>query len=135
MTDSSKYSIGEPMLRDEKITLRSRLGFIGLGHLGSPIARRLAAAGFPMLVYDLDHAKAVELTAFGAEIAQHPGELANAVDVVLSCLPDEASVEAVYLGTGNVLRSAKPGALMMELSTISPECSRHLHQSARQFNL
>src|SRR5207248_11319456 len=61
--------------------------------------------------------------------------LANAVDVVLSCLPDEASVEAVYLGTGNVLRSAKPGAPMMELSTISPECSRHLHQSARQFNL
>ena len=88
---------------DEKITLRSRLGFIGLGHLGSRIARRLIAAGFPVVVYDLDHRSAMELAHAGAEVARNPAELAKEVDVVLSCLPDEIAVEAVYLASGNVL--------------------------------
>ena len=123
------------MLANEKITVRTRLGFIGLGYLGSRIARRLAAAGFPMVVYNRDRTKAVELADLGAEVAQHPGELAREVDVVLSCLADGAAVEAVYLGTGNVLRSARPGTRIVELSTISPRTSRHLHLAARQLDL
>ena len=123
------------MLPDEKITLRSRLGFIGLGHLGSPIARRLAAAGFPMVVYDPNPMKAAELSALRAEVAQNPGKLAGEVDVVLSCLPDESAVETVFLGTGNVLRSARPGTRIIELSTISPETSRQLHRAAGQFDV
>src|SRR4051812_11918615 len=118
------------MLHDRDITLSSRLGFIGLGLLGSAIARRLAATGFPIVVYDVDPARAVELTALGAEVAPGPEKLANDVEVVLSCLPDESSVEAVYLGTDNVMRTAKPGTLIIELSTISPDLSRHLHRSA-----
>jgi len=123
------------MLPDEKITLRSRLGFIGLGHLGSRIARRLVAAGFPVVVYDLDHRNAMELAHAGAEVARHPEELAKQVDVVLSCLPDEAAVKAVYLGEGEVLRNARTGTRMIELSTISPEFSRHLHRAAQKLNL
>jgi 3-hydroxyisobutyrate dehydrogenase-like beta-hydroxyacid dehydrogenase len=123
------------MLANEKITLRSRLGFIGLGYLGSRIARRLVAAGFPMIVYDRDHAKAAELSALGAKVAPDPGELAGEADVILSCLSDDFAVEAVYLGPGNVLRSARPGARIIELSTISPETSRELHRAARQLNL
>ena len=123
------------MVANEKITVRTRLGFIGLGYLGSRIARRLAAAGFPMVVYNRDRTKAVELADLGAEVAQHPGELAREVDVVLSCLADGAAVEAVYLGTGNVLRSARPGTRIVELSTISPRTSRHLHLAARQLDL
>src|ERR1700756_959706 len=103
------------MSPQEKVTLRSRLGFIGLGHLGAPIARRLAAAGFPMVVYDLDHAKAIEFANLGAKVSPHPRTLAGEVDVVLSCLPDEPSVEALYLGTGDVLHSASPGMRMIEL--------------------
>jgi 3-hydroxyisobutyrate dehydrogenase-like beta-hydroxyacid dehydrogenase len=122
------------MLPDKKITVRSRLGFIGLGYLGSRIARRLVAAGFPTVVYDLDQAKTAELAALGAEVAGHPGKLSNEVDVVLSCLPDEHSVQAVYLGTGNVLGSARAGTRIIELSTISPEASRQLHRAARQFD-
>lgn len=119
----------------EPITVHNRLGFIGLGYLGSRIARRLAAAGFPMVVYDLDHTKVAELAALGAEVAQDPGKLAREVDVVLSCLPTESAVKAVYLGIGNVLRSARPGTLIIELSTISPETSRQLHRTARQYDL
>ena len=123
------------MLPNEKIASGSRLGFIGLGYLGSRIARRLALAGFPMVVYDTDHMKAAELSVFEANIARRPGELAGQVDVVLSCLPDEAAVETVYLGTGNVLRNARPGTRIIELSTIAPATSRQLHQAAREFGI
>ena len=74
------------MLTDRNITSRSRLGFIGLGYLGSRIARRLTAAGFPMLVYDRNRKRAKELAALGAEVAPNPEQLAGNVDVVLSCL-------------------------------------------------
>jgi len=123
------------MLPDEKITLRSRLGFIGLGHLGSRIAHRLVAAGFPVVVYDLDHRSAMELAHAGAEVARNPADLAKEVDVVLSCLPDEIAVEAVYFGSGNVLRNARSGTRIIELSTISPAFSRQLHQAAQKLDI
>ena len=123
------------MLANEKITVRSRLGFIGLGYLGSRIARRLVAAGFPMLVYDRDHAKAAELSALGARVARDPGKLAGEVDVILSSLTDDCAVQDVYLGTGDVLRNARRGTRIIELSTISPETSRGLHQAAGQLDL
>jgi 3-hydroxyisobutyrate dehydrogenase-like beta-hydroxyacid dehydrogenase len=88
-----------------------------------------------MVVYDLDHAKAVELAAPHVEVARHTRILANEVDVVLSCLPDEPAVETVYLGTGDVLRSVRPGTRIIELSTISPETTRNLHRAARQSNV
>ena len=123
------------MLASETITLRSRLGFIGLGYLGSRIARRLVAAGFPMIVYDRDRTKAAELAALGVRVARDPENLAREVDVILSNVTDDSAVQAVYLGTGNVLRSAKPGTRIIELSTISPETSRELHGAARQLEL
>jgi 3-hydroxyisobutyrate dehydrogenase len=106
------------MLAIEKMNLHTRLGFIGLGYMGSRIARRLIAAGFPMVVYNRDRTKSAEFADLGVEVAQHPGELARQVDVVLSCLADGLAVEAVYLGTGNVLRNARPRTRIIELSTI-----------------
>src|ERR1700732_3342518 len=123
------------MLPDEKLTFRRRLGFIGLGPLGPPIARRLVAAGFQMVVYDRDPTKTADLISMGANASSHPRILASEVDVVLSCLPDESSVEDVYMGTGDVLHSARAGTRIIELSTISPETSRKLHQAARQLGL
>jgi 3-hydroxyisobutyrate dehydrogenase-like beta-hydroxyacid dehydrogenase len=123
------------MLANEKITSRTRLGFIGLGHLGSPIARRLIIAGFPTTVYDLNSKSAGTLAQLGAEVAPNPEQLAREVDVILSCLPDESSVEDVYLGKGNVLRSALPGTRIIELSTNSPKTARKLSTAARQYGI
>src|SRR5260370_2171659 len=103
--------------------------------MGSRMARRRVAGGFPMVVYNRDRTKSAEFADLGAEVAQHPGELAREVDVVLSCLADGAAVEAVYLGTGNVVRSTRPGTRIIELSTISPETSRKVHQAARHFDI
>jgi len=123
------------MLVNKKIGIRSRLGFIGLGHLGSRIARRLLTAGFPMIAYDVDDARTVELAERGPDVGSNPGRLAREVDVVLSCLPNELAVEDVYLGRGNVLRHARPGTLIVELSTISAETCRQLHRAAQQFDV
>src|SRR5260370_5728620 len=115
------------MLRPNQISLSSRLGFIGLGHLGSPIARRLVAAGFPMVVYGLDDTKAVKVAEFAADVAWSPGRLAREVDVVLSCLPDERAFEAVYIGKDNVLRIARACTRVIEHSMISPATSRWMN--------
>jgi 3-hydroxyisobutyrate dehydrogenase-like beta-hydroxyacid dehydrogenase len=88
-----------------------------------------------MVVYNRDRAKTVEFAALGADVAQHPEELAREVDVVLSCLADDAAVEAVYLGTGNVVRGARSGTRIIELSTIAPGTSRKLHLEAQQRDL
>ena len=118
-----------------KITKNQRLGFIGLGHLGSPMARRLLAAGFPMVVFNRGTNKTNAFAALGAEVARDPGELAAAVDVVLSCVPDGAAVEAVYLGPGGVLRNAKPGTLIIEMSTVAPDTSQRLYRIAREVRI
>jgi len=118
-----------------RITKNQRLGFIGLGHLGSPMARRLLAAGFPMVVYNRDTNKTKAFAALGAEVARDPGELAAQVDVVLSCVPDGAAVENVYLGPGGVLRNAKPGTLIIEMSTVASDTSQRLYRIARELRI
>jgi 3-hydroxyisobutyrate dehydrogenase-like beta-hydroxyacid dehydrogenase len=118
-----------------KISGHDRLGFIGLGHLGSRIARRLLKAGFPLIVYNRDSSKTGELTALGAEESSRPAQLAADVDVVLSCLTDGAAVEDVYLGNGGVLHSARPGTRVIELSTVAPETSRKIYEAGREFGI
>jgi 3-hydroxyisobutyrate dehydrogenase len=119
----------------KKITKQYRLGFIGLGHLGSPMARRLLAAGFPLVVYNRDSNKTKALSTLGAEVARDPGKLAAEADVVVSCLSDGAAVEAIYLGAGGVLQNARPGTLIIEMSTVAPETSRKLYRVARELGL
>jgi 3-hydroxyisobutyrate dehydrogenase-like beta-hydroxyacid dehydrogenase len=119
----------------KKIAKNHRLGFIGLGHLGSPMARRLLSAGFPMVVYDRESNKTEALSTLGAEVARDPGELAAEVDVVLSCVVDGAAVEAIYLGACGVLRNAKPGAQIIEMSTVAPDTSRKLYRAARELGI
>ena len=121
------------MIIETNVTSQSRLAFIGLGYLGSRVARRLAAAGFPMVVYDRDPEKTKELAALGATVAPNLETLAEEADVVLSCLPSDAAVRAVYLGAGKVLESARPGTRIVELSTIAPETSRLVYDAAQKF--
>lgn len=121
--------------KEEIVTSQTRLGFIGLGHLGSRITRRLVAAGFPMTVYNRDLEKTRELAALGADVVPDPRKLADRVDVVLSCLADRAAVESVYLGASGVLRTARPGSAIIEMSTVAPETSQKLYQAAREFGI
>jgi 3-hydroxyisobutyrate dehydrogenase-like beta-hydroxyacid dehydrogenase len=95
----------------------------------------LVAAGFSMVVHDRDREKTKELAALGATVAPNPETMAEEADVVLSCLPSDAAVTTVYLGTGKLLESARPGTRIVELSTIAPETSRLIHDAAAKFDL
>ena len=123
------------MLANHGITSQTPLGFIGLGYLGSRIARRLVAAGFPMAVYDRDPMKTAEFSALGVGVALNISELARDVDVLLSCLSDDAAVEDVYFGTHKVLQTVGRYRTIIELSTVAPDTARRLSRAGAGLGL
>jgi len=120
---------------NKEITSETRLGFIGLGYLGSRIAGRLAAAGFPLTVWDIDSKKAAKFSAPRVTIALTAAELARGVDVVLSCLPDDNAVEDVYFGVRKVFGTGGGYRRLIELSTIAPETARRLHSAGERLGI
>src|SRR5437879_12174716 len=106
-----------------------KLGWIGLGNMGSRIAKRLRNAGYPLIVYNRDRSKSEDLISQGAEIAASPAELAASADVIFSCLSDGTAIQSVYFGPDGVLRNAKPGAYIVQMSTVSPETSLHVYRA------
>src|SRR5271168_1270227 len=105
-----------------------KLGFIGLGNMGSRIAQRLLDHGYSLVAYDKDIAKAAAVTAKGGLAAKNTLEVARTADVVLSCLTNDEVVQSVYAGPAGVFAEARPGTIVLEMSTISPESSQELHR-------
>jgi 3-hydroxyisobutyrate dehydrogenase-like beta-hydroxyacid dehydrogenase len=99
----------------------SRLGFIGIGYMGRPIARRLRESGFKLTAYDRNPSKAQELVQYGGTVAQSVSELSASCNVVLSCLPSDEAVLNIYGGANGVFANARPGSLVIDLSTVYPE--------------
>jgi 3-hydroxyisobutyrate dehydrogenase-like beta-hydroxyacid dehydrogenase len=110
----------------------TRLGYIGLGAMGSRIAGRLLTAGYEVSVYDRNPPKIDALKAKGAKACESVAALARSVDVVLSCLTDDQSVRNVYFGNSGVLANAKPGTVVIEMSTILPATSREVANEGSQ---
>ena len=100
-----------------------RLGFIGLGTMGRPMARNLLKAGFSLTVYNRTASKAYPLLELGAAWAPSPADLARASDVVLTILPDTPDVEAVLFGPKGVWEGIRPGSIVIEMSTIAPDAA------------
>ena len=108
------------------ITKSMQLGFIGIGNMGSRIARRLIDHDYGVTVYDGNAERASELTRDGAVLAKRVADLARKADVVLSCLTNDEAVRSVYLGPDGVLANARPGSIVLEMSTVSPDTSREI---------
>jgi 3-hydroxyisobutyrate dehydrogenase len=104
----------------------NRLGFVGIGYMGRPIARRLLESGFKLTAYDRDQSRAEELIQFGGNVAQSVSELSSNCSVVLSCLPSDEAVLDIYRGPGGVFANAHPGSRVIDLSTVYPETSQEL---------
>jgi 3-hydroxyisobutyrate dehydrogenase len=109
---------------------RPRLGFIGMGGMGSRMAARLLDAGYDVTVYNRKRDRTQPLAQRGAKVAATPAELAAGVDFVLSSLADDAAVEAVMLGADGALSTARANAVFIEMSTVSPRTSRRLYEAA-----
>lgn len=108
----------------------TKLAFIGLGNMGSRVAKRLLAAGYTVSVFDRDPSRSEALTPNGAKSVVSVAELAKSVNVFLSCLTDDQAVRDVYYGPAGVLANASAGLVILEMSTVSPATSRELANKA-----
>src|SRR6266404_944469 len=105
---------------------KSKLGFVGIGYMGRPIARRLLESGFKLTAYDRDHGKAEELVRYGGSVAKSVSELFSGCNVILSCLPSDEAVLDIYRGPDGAFANTSPGSVIIDMSTVYPETSREL---------
>lgn len=112
--------------------MAEKIGFIGLGIMGRPMAKNLLKAGHELVLYTRTKEKAENLAGEGATVADSPKEVAESADVVITMLPDSPDVEAVVAGKDGVLEGIKEGALIIDMSTISPVVARDLAGKARE---
>src|SRR2546427_4146404 len=108
-----------------------RVGFIGVGAMGSRMAGRLLAAHHEVVVYDRTQESTLPLQQRGAKVAATSRQLAAGVDMVFSSVTNDAALEQVMYGPDGVLAGARAGATVVDMSTVSPLTSRRLHEAGR----
>ena len=104
-----------------------RIGFIGTGNIGTPMAASILKAGNELVVHDLHRDKTAPLVAEGAEWADSPAEVAAQCDITCTCLPGPTEMEPVTLGPGGILEGAQPGSVYIDHTTNSPLLARRVH--------
>jgi 3-hydroxyisobutyrate dehydrogenase len=102
------------------------VGVIGLGKMGKPIARNLLKAGFTVVVHNRSNGATQEIVAEGATDGGSPQGIAEAADIIITSLPDPSAVRKVYLETGGLVETARPGQVIADTSTIDPGLSREI---------
>lgn len=115
-----------------------RIGFIGLGNMGSAIARNLINAGHDLKLYNRTRSRAEALSSLGASVVETPAAAAKDVEVLITMLADDRAVEDVLFGPGNAVNHISPRSIHISMSTISVSLSRRLaeaHESRRQHYL
>jgi 2-hydroxy-3-oxopropionate reductase len=103
-----------------------KVGYIGLGLMGKPMARNILKAGYPLVVHNRSQEKVNELVQEGAIAANSPAEVASQVDVVFTNLPDSPDVEKVVLGENGIFEGGRKGLIFVDNSTIKPEVARKI---------
>lgn len=111
-------------------TTPQRVGFLGMGLMGSRMARNLARKGFAVTVWNRTRARAEALVADGAKVASTPAELMGEVDVACTCLSTPSVLEEAVDGKDGLFRKARKGQLLIDFSTISPAMALSLERRA-----
>jgi len=97
-----------------------KVGFIGLGNIGMPMAKVLLAAGFDLTVYNRSQGKVHEMATIGAKAASFVAEITETTDILLTCLPDVPTVEQVFLGDDGIIANTRSGQILVDHSTVEP---------------
>ncbi len=105
-----------------------RIGFIGLGIMGKPMARNLIKEGYSLVVHNRSRGPVEELASEGATPASSPKEVAEHSDLVITMLPDSPDVDQVVTGPGGVVEGVRPGMLFVDMSTIAPATTREIYK-------
>lgn len=103
-----------------------RVGFCGMGIMGSRMARNLAQKGFEVVAWNRTRSRAEALGSFGVKVASTPAELASQVDALCTCVADPPALREVALGREGLLSTSRKGQLFIDFSTVSPELTREL---------
>ena len=98
----------------------AKVGFIGAGSIGFPMAKNIVTGGFPLVVFDVSPEPLRELEACGAEVAATPAELGQECGIIGICVNNDDQVEQVFVGDGGLLGGAKPDTIIAIHSTIRP---------------
>jgi len=109
-----------------------KIGFVGLGHMGAPMARNLLKAGHALMVYDVVQRNVDALKAAGAGAARSAARAADEAELVITMLPSSPHVKTVYLGSDGVLAGVAPGVTLIDSSTIDPHTAREVAVLAAQ---
>jgi len=112
--------------------MSERIGFIGLGHMGGPMASNLVRKGFSLNVFDIVPAARRAVEALGARGASDVADVAAASDIVITMLPDSATVDQVIAGAGGILAHLRAGGIVMDMSTVDPPLTDRLAASAAE---
>lgn len=110
---------------------KKRLGYIGLGKMGKPMAINLLNAGYPLIVHNRSQGKVQELVRLGAQAARSPSQVAAESDVVFTNLPDTPDVLEVVLGKDGIIEGAHEGLIYIDNSTIKPSASREIYAALK----
>ena len=113
---------------------KSRIAFLGLGIMGSGMARRLLADGFPLAVYNRDAKKSAAFAADGAQIAGSPREAAAQADMIVTMVADDIASRSLWLGEAGALAGARSSAVCLECSTVTVNWTRELAAAAAARN-
>jgi 2-hydroxy-3-oxopropionate reductase len=106
-----------------------KIGFIGLGIMGKPMAKNLLKAGYELIVLDTNLEVVEELVALGADSAKNAAELAGKTKIVITMLPNSPHVKAVVLGEGGLIEGASPGSVLIDMSSIAPLASKEIAEA------
>ncbi len=109
-----------------------KIGFIGLGIMGKPMAKNLIKAGYPLVVHNRSQGAVKELASEGAISAASPREVAELSDLVITMLPDSPDVEQVVLGETGVVEGIRPGTLFVDMSTIAPATTEKIYKILKE---
>ena len=103
-----------------------RIGFVGLGMMGLPMAKNLVEAGYTVTVFDLDAGAIEEAQEFGASPASTGAEVAAQSDIIITMVPDSPHVEAAIAGNGGIIEGIRAESVVIEMSTILPETGKRM---------
>ena len=112
--------------------MENRVGFIGLGIMGMPMARNLIKAGFEVTVYNRTASKADEMVSEGAKKDSSPKEVASQCPVVITIVSDTPDVESVILGENGIIEGIRPDSVVIDMSTISPQATQKIAARLRE---
>ncbi len=113
--------------------MTTKIGFIGLGIMGLPMARNLIKAGYNLNVFDIDKSRMEDLD--GAEKASSNSQVAADSDVIITMLPNSPEVREAVLGKGGVIEGAKPGSVLVDMSSIAPLASQEIAMALKEKNV